>query len=442
MGKITAFPTTTTMTMSIIFWITIITTTTITLVLTFEPCMIPPNHYLTESSSYITDNILERNSPVYFGFTIPSSWNTKGNASIPTVLFRIEYSNVKCTSDDAEVQVQPTLKIGLNHPVLSDNSSTCSLVLRTVNNMTTWYKDVSNDIYIQYIAIYPSDIKKYANMVTDTNKAVEFAVTLEQNNCDRVIFVVKMLHQPDIDLRLKESKAILFPGLRQYYKYFIDSSVGENKLLLGSLQYQPASNPVTIHVKKDDYPSGGPDDEVFSLNTIAISPVHLYSVYYFYIEFEYTEKDLSDYVQTLIQTNLLVHKGLLCERGCGLGGLCNFTSGKCSCMHDQGYYGDDCSITGCIEGSNCTNGIGQGKLHCNGPDWREAVCVIHSCRNKILYAVDLNLNKCVQMFPVSVFAGIVSGSSLLSAIIAFLFGMLLWHFCYEKANRRHYHYLH
>jgi hypothetical protein len=399
---------------------------------TSNSCPIPQENYLTDTT-VAKEHVLLHDTPVYYGFKVPQSWKIKGNSSIPTVVFRVEFPIGKCSdsNDSVDTMVEPVLTIGLNNVQKATNDS-CSQVLRTVTNMTTVYTDVTDEIYVQYIAIYPNEIKQYSI----PNAQLEFALMLKQSNCDSASYLIKVSYVKDIDLNANPLQTIMFSGLRQYFKYAVDSSVGENKILFGSLQYVPEDAPMTIRFKQDDYPSGE-NDLQFHYNTFSISPAPMYSVFYFYLEFQAVT---ASYVQQSIQVSMMMEKGNLCQKGCGTGGICNFTSGQCACFHHQGFYGDDCSVTGCKEGSDCSDDSMEGKLRCNGPEWSNAVCKIQSCKKR-LFMLDTKANTCRRLFPAYIFASVLSGASVIAAILGFSIGIGACQLCANRFRRKHYHFV-
>ncbi len=434
-------------------------------------CDIDPEHYISNQYPPADRTFpLSNNQSIYFGFKVPNDWIKDLTVhpvvqiarSIPTVLVRLDYDNVQCSSGKNPVKVQPILRLGAKTvdttaelavrttttPTSQGQNQSCQIRwLRSVRNMTTSYWDVDRTVHTQYIAIYPSDI---IQMVTEADTPVgttpiEFVFDVSQSNCDKNAFSIHASYVTEVDLNSKGILPIsLFPFMRHHFKFSVDQSVGSNRILLGSLQTNPPQYPVQFHMRMNDYPNGSKTlDQEFTFGSMAVAPLPMNSVFYFYVEPQDSSPESSGggYVQNMVSINILFSKGRLCESGCGQYGYCNMTVGECICRTDLGYHGVDCSIVGCVEGEDCTvPDVGRGQRQCKGPDVSASTCRIDEC-SKPLHMVDLRTNSCVRMFPDSVFFGVFGATAAVMSILGFSLALGLCRLCSKQFQRRHYHYL-
>jgi hypothetical protein len=239
-----------------------------------------------------------------------------------------------------------------------------------------------------------------------------------------------------------EVKLVSIPGIRQYYTFPIETiddvvnGLMSPYVIISSLQYKKDSAKVVIHAMIDGYPSGNmTSDLVYQTQTFVMTSIRYGSRVQFYVEMD--NHDPSAYIQDSLEVSLLLRKGRMCERGCGVNGECNLATGKCNCMNEKGWWGESCQEKGCVQGEECKNEIGKGIRVCEGST--KFVCRLTSCNDQDMFMkLDTTQNKCVRSFPTEIFAGAVGGTGGACLLLGVALTSL---FCCCRNRKRNYHYI-
>lgn len=239
---------------------------------------------------------------------------------------------------------------------------------------------------------------------------------------------------------------VTYPGIRRYFNFTINNDYKRSGIspfiLIASLQYHPFDEDdahVIVYSAIDSYPSGNLEkDIVFPTHTFTLTTLKYGSFVRFFVTVNESLSTEQQYTQQKYEIHFMVKKGTMCSYGCGLGGECNFETGKCQCRNDKGFWGASCSDRGCVQGEECKVTNGKGVVVCNGPDPSKSTCNVTSCDNDPLLAIDKSSNTCVRVFPTDIFASSVGGTGAVSLVL----GIVLTSFiCAAVHRRRHYHFL-